>query len=409
MAVNGESLPLCGQAEVTLQVGSYSGVHNVLVVRDMTQQCLLGTDFLEQCHCVINMGTKTLTMAGVKQQVPLLGGVQHRPGLQHSNADALSRLPCKQCGLQMSTPPPGLPDAVKKGGSGDSAALLQERSVCFLSVEDPKQLQDKDADLQQVILWLQHDDFPPVLPKDGSKCVQTLWSQKDHLVLDGGVLYRRWEDVPGKGFNPHLQLVIPRTSIQAVLKEFHDTPTGGHLGLRKTLEKVRSRFYWPGQQHDVVNWCKACAECASCKSPTRRRRAPMQSGLVGTPMQRVAMDILGPLPVTARENKDSPRKRTVVHFDRLKPCTVRSSEENVAPASKVKTRVPAGPRSVLNNNGDLEGDRPHEEPELLLVEVEIEGPRQAAEPHPVVIEPERARPVRDRRKPDHYGHNIYDT
>ena len=74
MAINGESLPLCGQAEVTLQVGSYSGVHNVLVVWDMTQQCLLGTDFLEQCHCVINMGTKTLTMAGVKQQVPLLVG-----------------------------------------------------------------------------------------------------------------------------------------------------------------------------------------------------------------------------------------------------------------------------------------------------------------------------------------------
>ena len=60
--------------------------------------------------------------------------VQHRPGLQHSNADALSRLPCKQCGLQTSTPPPGLPDAVKKGGSGDGAALLQEGSVCFLSV-----------------------------------------------------------------------------------------------------------------------------------------------------------------------------------------------------------------------------------------------------------------------------------
>ena len=73
MAINGESLPLCGQAEVTLQVGSYSGVHNVLVVWDMTQQCLLGTDFLEQCHC---MGTRTLTMAGVKQQVPLLGGVR---------------------------------------------------------------------------------------------------------------------------------------------------------------------------------------------------------------------------------------------------------------------------------------------------------------------------------------------
>ena len=99
------------------------------------------------------------------------------------------------------------------------------------------------------------------------------------------------------------QELIPKTSIRTVLKEFHDTLTGGHFGFRKTMEKIRSRFYWPGQRHDVENWCKACAKCASRKSPTRRRRAPMQSGLVGTPMQRVAMDILGPLPVTARENK----------------------------------------------------------------------------------------------------------
>ena len=25
--------------------------------------------------------------------------IQHRPGAKHGNADALSRLPCKQCGL----------------------------------------------------------------------------------------------------------------------------------------------------------------------------------------------------------------------------------------------------------------------------------------------------------------------
>ena len=70
--------------------------------------------------------------------------VQHRPAWV-ANADALSRLPCKQCGLQTSIPLQlhGLPDAVKKGESGDGVALLQEGSVCFLSFEDPKQLQDK--------------------------------------------------------------------------------------------------------------------------------------------------------------------------------------------------------------------------------------------------------------------------
>ena len=233
--------------------------------------------------------------------------VEHRPGLKHSNADALSRLPCKQCGLQTSAPPPDLQDCVAVNESSciesvDSTALLQEETVCFLSVDNPKRLQEGDPDLRQVTLWLQNG-FPSSFPRHGSGWLQTLWAQKDHLMLDGGVLYRRWEDVPGKGLNPHLQLVIPRSSIQTVLREFHSTPTGGHFGFRRTMEKIRSRFYWPGQRHDVANWCKACAECASRKSPTKRRRAPMQSELVGTPMQRVAMDILGPLPVTARENK----------------------------------------------------------------------------------------------------------
>ena len=71
----------------------------------------------------------------------------------------------------------------------------------------------------------------------------------------------------------------------------------------KTLEKVRSRFYWPGQRHDIEDWCRACELCAARKSPPRRNRAPMQQVLAGGPFQRVAMDILGPLPLTERGNK----------------------------------------------------------------------------------------------------------
>ena len=55
-AVNGENLPICGQAEVSFQVhGEYVGVHKVLVVKEMIQECLLGTDFLEKGHCVIDV------------------------------------------------------------------------------------------------------------------------------------------------------------------------------------------------------------------------------------------------------------------------------------------------------------------------------------------------------------------
>ena len=39
-AVNGENLPICGQAEVSFQVGEYVGVHKVLVVKEMKNKLL---------------------------------------------------------------------------------------------------------------------------------------------------------------------------------------------------------------------------------------------------------------------------------------------------------------------------------------------------------------------------------
>ena len=141
------------------------------------------------------------------------------------------------------------------------------------------------------------------MPSEGSYTLQTLWAQYKHLVVRDGVLFRQWEDVPGKGCNKHLQLVVPRSWIGSVLQQLHSSPSGGHLGMFKTLEKVRSRFYWPGQRHDIEDWCRACELCAARKSPPRRNRAPMQQVLAGGPFQRVAMDILGPLPLTDRGNK----------------------------------------------------------------------------------------------------------
>ena len=34
-----------------LKVGEHVGVHSVLVVKELTQECLLGTDFLETQLC----------------------------------------------------------------------------------------------------------------------------------------------------------------------------------------------------------------------------------------------------------------------------------------------------------------------------------------------------------------------
>ena len=38
----------------------------------------------------------------------------------------------------------------------------------------------------------------------------------------------------------------------------HDKITGGHLGIRKTREKITSNCYWRGIDGDVVRYCHSC-------------------------------------------------------------------------------------------------------------------------------------------------------
>ncbi|KAL5515018.1 hypothetical protein EMCRGX_G000127 [Ephydatia muelleri] len=127
--------------------------------------------------------------------------------------------------------------------------------------------------------------------------------QRDQLMLKEGVLYRQWKNVPGGGLHKRLQLVLPASLVPGVLSGLHDTPVRGHLGVKKTLEKVQMRFYWPSQKKDVEKWCASCAKCSSRKSPLPPR-APLQlEDSVSRPLERIAMDIVGPLPVTERGNR----------------------------------------------------------------------------------------------------------
>ena len=178
--------------------------------------------------------------------------VEHRPGRQHSNVDSLSRLPCKQCGLAIVN-------------ESSCAVLTQDTSAGFIPVwtqEEIKNFQREDDNLLQVIRWVE-TDFPSSSPKLHS--LQTLWAQRDYLLLQDEVLYRQWEDVPGGGAHKKLQLVLPASLVPQVLAGLHDSPVGGHLGAKKTLDKVRTRFYWPNQRNDVQLWCASCAKCCSRK------------------------------------------------------------------------------------------------------------------------------------------------
>ena len=67
----------------------------------------------------------------------------------------------------------------------------------------------------------------------------------------------------------YFQQFIPASLKPQVLNSIHSSTTGGHLGIFKTVEKVRERFYWPGFQDDVKLFINRCEQCQKRANPPK--------------------------------------------------------------------------------------------------------------------------------------------
>ena len=83
-------------------------------------------------------------------------------------------------------------------------------------------------------------------------------------------------------------------------ENFYVYGIGGHFEIRKTLEKVRQKYYWAGLYKCVEQHVKGCDTSNRRKPPPRPKRAPMK--LTG-PMEIIATDIQGPLPEFENGNR----------------------------------------------------------------------------------------------------------
>ena len=124
-----------------------------------------------------------------------------------------------------------------------------------------------------------------------------MWPQ---LCVKDQLLFRCFE--PDSGGTCHYQLIGPQSLRSTVLEEVHAGVVGGHLGQEKTLARLKERFHWPGHFKDVSDWCKTCVPCATRKTPTTHSRAPLTSVKAGSPMQIVAVDIVGLFPQSESGN-----------------------------------------------------------------------------------------------------------
>ncbi|CAK1599594.1 unnamed protein product [Parnassius mnemosyne] len=98
-------------------------------------------------------------------------------------------------------------------------------------------------------------------------------------------------------------MVVPKAKVPDVLQLYRNVCSGGHLGIKRTLLKIQERFYWVHCRDDFEDWCRKCTSCANLKRPQTRSRGALKLYNVGSPWERIALDVAGPFPESESGNK----------------------------------------------------------------------------------------------------------
>ena len=195
--------------------------------------------------------------------------IHHLKGVDNVVADALSRYPvgCDSCDVS---------------------------SMCVL--------QPAGYSTEELALWQQGDPSikAPALRLQGLGKEDERKQQDGIFRLSRGVLYKI--NISGRG-RKHL-LVVPSILRRDIVKECHDSPTGGHFGIEKTWSKLNERYWWPSAKTSVVSFVSSCSFCQFHKRPRSRREGELHP--IEPPKESLAVygiDHIGPLPKTTRNNQ----------------------------------------------------------------------------------------------------------
>lgn len=227
--------------------------------------------------------------------------IQYRPGPQHGNADALSRIahadPAGPCEVD---------ETICAVGLGQPEQVVP--FLCVLGLgRDELWTRDELIDLQEA-----DDDMGPIkkaveagqpLNRFEIRAMSALGKIYAGMastlkISQAGLLCRvTTDDVGGEEV---LQVCMPKEAVATVMDHAHCL--GGHKAVGATVARLRRNVYFPHMKQEVTDWIEACRDCAQKTHAHPTQRHTLVSIQDGYPFHRIAIDFVGPLRPSHRGN-----------------------------------------------------------------------------------------------------------
>ena len=156
--------------------------------------------------------------------------------------------------------------------------------------------------LKQIILSKPNTKELPKLDKNDPNTIikRKLLKQMSNLQIKKDLIYLVDED---KFKNKRYRYLMPRNEVELTIKELHSKETAGHLGVDKTIEKIKQRFFWINLSRDVKKFIRECYDCQKAKPPKVYCKPKLVPLAPSRTLQLVTMDMAGPLPTTKEGHK----------------------------------------------------------------------------------------------------------
>ncbi|RMZ97595.1 Retrovirus-related Pol poly from transposon, partial [Brachionus plicatilis] len=179
----------------------------------------------------------------------------YKSGKTHTNADALSRWPLPIDDVRV--------QAQQLQHVADETEPKYVINLIDINQDEPEpqqlEISPVEQDKDQSIGWIknlinENGENRPEIKQFNSNFHKRLYELYEQLCFENNLLFLKKEDGTKV-------VVLPKHLMNQTIEKVHSSILGGHLGVSKTYEKLKDRFYAPKLKNKTIRFIKECYTC----------------------------------------------------------------------------------------------------------------------------------------------------